>query len=93
MSKLQELARKRNWLKYMLFGSHVPSISSNPYTKLEEELINRINEDLKTLRENFNYQSRLLGLIVSNRCFCGKKTTLNSDYCNKHNDFDEFCNK
>lgn len=93
MSKLQEIARKRNWLKYRLFGTNVPSISNHLYTDQEKELIDRINQDLKTLKENFNHQSQFLGLTIHNRCFCGKKAILNSDYCNKHNDFDEFCNK
>jgi len=66
MSKLQRLARNRNWLKYRLFGITLPSTQTNVYTKTEKELIAEIQIILQKLKDDFDTQSSKLGLNVKN---------------------------
>lgn len=76
MSK-QELARKRNWFKFVLSGLYKP-VDTNIMTKKErgqwEQLINIRND----LLDDFDGNSRYLGLNVPEyRCWCGKEGKYN----------------
>jgi hypothetical protein len=69
MSKLQEISRKRNWLKFKLAGLTIPH--SDDYVTLEEVIIIKQILDLKkALLGNFNKNSRAFAIkIPEHRCF------------------------
>jgi len=66
MSKLQRLARNRNWLKYRLFGITLPNTQNNVYTETEKELLTEMQIILQKLKDDFDIQSSKLGLNVKN---------------------------
>ena len=83
-TRLQILARKRNWWNYKLKGMHL----SIDYSCLTEDEIEKI-ENIKKLRNelisSFDTNSRLKGLNVPIKCWCGKPVShVNLMFCTKH---------
>jgi hypothetical protein len=71
----QQLAQKRNWLKYQLSGIKLV-YQEESVTPEELQILNEINLCIKTLLKDFDNNSKLLGLkIPETRCFCGKPAT------------------
>jgi len=87
----QELARKRNYFKFVLAGMHKP-VDLTVLTEEETSLYLQIRDIRKKLMNNFEHNSRHKGLNVpKHRCWCGKEGKYKSkdDYyigfvCKKH---------
>lgn len=92
----QELARHRNWFKYIVSGKSKP-VDLKALTEWEQEkwatLLNIRDELLDKFAEN----SKNLGLNVKDRCWCGKianhiPTNYPMDYrgkvCKNHINYD-----
>lgn len=85
--KKVELARKRNFFKYLVVGLHKPVDSS---ILSEDELIewNKIMSARGRILDNFDDNSKEFGLNVNTipKCWCGKrrKTKCDDEYCQEN---------
>jgi len=94
----QELARKRNYFKFQLLGMLKP-VDLAALTVDEISILEEIAILQKILIKNFDGNSRLRGLNVADKCWCGKvaKYTpigypefyLGTTVCKKHLNYNE----
>jgi len=97
MSKLQELARARNYFKLRLLGAYTP-IPQEFLTQEESILLKELMSVKKALIDNLDKNSRKLGLkIPEHRCYfnCRNKAKFKGNvagkdvyFCKKH--FEEY---
>lgn len=73
MSKLQILARKRNFAKFRLMGITTREIREVASCEEERALIHDIDMALGKLKDNWEHNSKKLGLNPRVRCWCGKE--------------------
>lgn len=71
----QILCRARNWLKFKIMGMHIGQYTYGNYLLQEEkDIINQIFNLRQQLVDNFDKNSKQLGLKVPEyRCWCGKE--------------------
>jgi len=70
----QTIARKRNWFKYNLEGSFFTRVNNTILTLDEVQTIYYIETKINSLKQNFEDNSRKLGLKVPEyRCWCGRE--------------------
>lgn len=69
MSEKQDLARKRNWTKFVLTGI---SISTDSMSEDEKKLVKSMLLIRDLLLHRFDLNSRSLGLNPKPRCWCGR---------------------
>lgn len=67
----QKLAQKRNYFKYVLAGMSKP-IDIEALTDSEIFAWNQIKAHIKITLDEFDNNSRKMGLIVPDKCWCGK---------------------
>lgn len=88
----QELAQKRNYFKYVLTGMAKP-IDIEVLTGPEVFAWNQIKAHIKTALDEFDKNSKELGLNVPDKCWCGKPAKyepigypdyMSSKVCKKH---------
>jgi hypothetical protein len=78
----QELARKRNYFKFIITGLPKP-VDMNILSSLERAEWVKILEARKLILERFNETSKVKGLNVIIPCWCGsrRKTKCDEEYC------------
>lgn len=89
LSDKQIIWRKRAQLFWRLKGMkyYYFNINDKCVTDTEIVLLNRLNDIIKELNNNYTKNSIILGFNAKPRCFCGKlgfATEANSWYCKKH---------
>lgn len=92
MTSKQNLQKNRAWFKFVISGLPRP-IDMNSLTDWEKETWNQIKALSKLLIDEFDNNSKELGLKVpEHKCWCGREgkynSTINGEYvCKKHLEF------
>ncbi len=90
----QDLARKRNYFKFTLLGTHLTNIDNSILTDLEQHQINGIRMIIASIKGNFDNSSREMGLKVPEyRCWCGKEGKYITNERNRELGYEIVCKK